>query len=280
MSTIRHKIACLSVAVEKSPEYAGIVPLFVELLRFQEKAERETGISFRVSPGNSAQKLQGGFPILSPEELDVDTAVCGRYLHGVIDVLKRMGSDGGEGLDAISRALDSGKLELRSLFISILERERSVITTISEVLGIPPTLLEYVSEIPLKAALEQFAAGIRPEECAGWQEGYCPVCGSRAGMAELAGEEGHRQLSCSACSFSWQYKRLKCPFCGSEDAEKLSYFLAGDGPVRVDSCNACCRYIKTRDSRKGNADVPLDVEDLLTIHLDLLAAKEGFERGK
>jgi FdhE protein len=48
----------------------------------------------------------------------------------------------------------------------------------------------------------------------------------------------------------------------------------------VDSCKACSRYIKTRDSRKGNADVPLDVEDLLTMHLDLLATREGLERGK
>jgi FdhE protein len=60
----------------------------------------------------------------------------------------------------------------------------------------------------------------------------------------------------------------------------LSYFMVADGGTRVDTCKACSRYIKTRDSRKGNNEVPLDVEDLLTIHLDLLAAREGFERGK
>jgi formate dehydrogenase maturation protein FdhE len=32
--------------------------------------------------------------------------------------------------------------------------------------------------------------------------------------------------------------------------------------------------------RLGNADVPLEAEDLATLHLDLLAGKEGFERGK
>lgn len=87
-------------------------------------------------------------------------------------------------------------------------------------------------------------------------------------------------LSCSACSFSWQFKRLACAYCGSDDPEKLSYFTAGDGATRVDTCKACSRYIKTRDSRKGNSDVPLEIEDLLTIHLDLLASREGFERGK
>jgi FdhE protein len=147
-------------------------------------------------------------------------------------------------------------------------------------MGVPAPLVEYVFEIPLKTALELFSAEIAPGDCAGWQEGYCPVCGSRAGMAELAGEEGRRSLSCSACTFRWQFKRLQCPFCGNEEMDKLGYFVAGEGPTRVDSCKACSRYIKTRDSRQGNADVPLDVEDLLTMHLDLLAAREGLERGK
>jgi len=99
-------------------------------------------------------------------------------------------------------------------------------------------------------------------------------------MAELTGEEGHRRLCCSSCFYTWPFKRIKCPSCGCEDAEKLSYFTAGEGPTRVDTCTACSRYIKTRDTRKGGQDVPLEVEDLLTIHLDLLASREGFERGK
>ena len=280
MPTIRHKIDCLSAAAEKSPEYAGIVPLFIELYRYLETEGRDSGITFRVSRDNLPEKLQGGFPLLSSEDLTVDIDVCNRFLLGVLAVLKRMGNAGDEGLDAIATALESGPLDLQGLFRSILERNRAVINETSEAIGVPAPLVEYVCEMPLKAALEQLAAGVMPEECESWQEGYCPVCGSRAGMAELAGEEGRRFLSCSACSFRWPFKRLQCPFCGNGDPEKLAYFVAGDGPTRVDSCKACSRYIKTRDSRKGNADVPLDVEDLLTMHLDLLAAREGLERGK
>jgi FdhE protein len=140
--------------------------------------------------------------------------------------------------------------------------------------------LEYVVEIALKGAVERVAEGYAPGTLAGSEEGFCPVCGSRAGMAELVGEEGRRLLSCSACTHRWPFKRLKCPCCGNEETEKLSYFSADDGPTRVDTCTACSRYIKTRDSRKGNAEVPLEVEDLLTIHLDMLSAREGFERGK
>jgi FdhE protein len=273
MSTINHKIACLSDAAKTSPEYAGIVPLFVELFRYLEKDGRETGITFRVSLANLPERVQGGFPLLSAEDLIVDVPVCRGFLKGAIDVLKRMGSAGDEGLDAISAALDSGAIDLPAVFRSILERNRAVMNEASEGLDVPAPLLEYICEMPLKASLEQIACGVTVEEFEGWQESYCPVCGSRAGIAELSGEEGRRSLCCSACTFRWPFKRIQCPFCGNEDGEKLSYFTAGEGATRVDTCKACSRYIKTRDARKGNSDVPLDVEDLLTMHLDLLAAK-------
>jgi FdhE protein len=99
-------------------------------------------------------------------------------------------------------------------------------------------------------------------------------------MAELSGDEGKRRLSCSACFFRWPFPRIQCPYCGNADPDTLSYFTAGDGPTRVGVCRKCSRYLKTRDARIGNADVPLEAEDLATLHLDLLAGKEGFERGK
>jgi FdhE protein len=280
MASIGHKIACLNDAARRQPEYAGIVPLFIELFRYLETAGAGTGIAFRVSRASRKEKLRGGFPLLAPEELFVDREECCLFLRGVLEVLKRAGHEGHESLERLDAAIESGQIDLQEVFRAILQRKRAVIDAAAEAARIPAPLVEYVLEIPLKTSLEQFADGIGPEECEGWQEGFCPVCGSRAGMAELAGEEGRRWLSCSCCSFRWPFKRMLCPYCGNEDGEKLSYFSAGEGSTRVDLCKACNRYIKTRDSRKGNADVPLDVEDLLTIHLDLLAAREGFERGK
>jgi FdhE protein len=164
--------------------------------------------------------------------------------------------------------------------LAILERRRSPLEEAAIKLSVPAPLLEYIFEIPLKTELERCASEFGEDEFVEWQENVCPLCGARPGMAELTGEEGRRRLSCSACFYTWSFKRMKCPSCGSEDTEKLSYFTAGEGATRVDTCRACSRYIKTRDARKGDSDVPLEVEDLLTIHLDLLASREGFERGK
>lgn len=135
-------------------------------------------------------------------------------------------------------------------------------------------------EIPLRAALGQFSLALPADFADGYDAATCPVCGSRPGMATLLGEEGRRLLVCSSCSYSWQFRRLACPYCDCDDPDKLSYFSAGDGPVRVDICCNCSRFIKTLDSRRGWSDAPIEGVDLMTVHLDLLAAREGYERGK
>jgi FdhE protein len=280
MTTASHKIACLEEAVRKSPEYAGIVPLFIELFQYVDLAGSETGITLKIAEERQKGNCENGFPLLATDGLSVDTTECTVFLKGVLYILSRAGSDGGQELEKLGSALDRGILPLKDIFRSIMERNRAVLDAAATAIEVPSPLLEYVFEIPFKTALESFSSGIAAERCEDWQEGYCPVCGARAGMAELSGEEGKRFLSCSACSFRWAFKRLQCPFCSNVDVDTLSYFMAGDGPTRVDTCTACSRYIKTRDSRKGNGEVPLDVEDLLTMHLDLLASREGFERGK
>lgn len=39
-------------------------------------------------------------------------------------------------------------------------------------------------------------------------------------------------------------------------------------------------YLNVVDSRELGAGLPMDVEDLNTMHLDLLAQNEGFSKGK
>ena len=280
MATNSFKIQSLQEAADRSPAYADIVPFFIELFRFLDGMENRSGIAFSAATADRKGKSADGLPLVSPDELVVDTAANADFINGAIEVFKRVSREGSDELAALQAALVSGRIDLPAVFKAILERKRTVIDKAAESCGVSPPLFEYIFEIPLKAALAEFAATVSLEEVEGWSEGCCPVCGSRAGMSELSGEEGKRFLHCSDCAFRSPFKRLQCPFCSTEDPEKLSYFLAGEEPVRVDTCKACSRYIKTRDARKGNFEVPLEVEDLLTIHLDLLATKEGFERGK
>jgi FdhE protein len=95
------------------------------------------------------------------------------------------------------------------------------------------------------------------------------------------GVEGAKYLVCSSCGYEWRFSRLGCPYCGNGNHEKLRYFhTETDGKAyRVDVCEECKKYIKTIDLRElGEEIVPL-VEDIATLHLDMIAEKEGYKRG-
>ena len=280
MTLYRNKVRSLLEAANRAPEYTEIMPFFVELYRFLAEREGETGITVAIPAHGARERLAHGFPLVSPDDLRIDRQACAAFLGGCLDLFRRIGREGGEDLTNIAAGLADGRLDPAALFRSILERRRAAIEAAAGSCTVAAPLLEFILEIPLKAALEQFAAGLDDSLFSAWGESFCPVCGSRAGMAELAGEEGRRYLCCATCSCRWQFKRLQCPFCGTTEAEHLAYFTAGEGPTRVDTCRGCSRYIKTRDARTAGNDLPLDMEDLLTIHLDLLAVREGFERGK
>lgn len=280
MASTADKLTALSAAAAASPEYADIVPLFSGIYEYISGRENETGIRVRLDNINFAQRIGNNFPLISVLELEVDRQQAVTFLSGVIKVLTAIGREGQQPLSRIDSALGSGQLDPEPLFAAILDRRRAVLEEAAIAVAVPSPLLEYLFEIPMRTALELAASSVPSGSYVGWGEGNCPFCGSRAGMAELAGEEGHRSLSCATCGTSWPFKRLKCAYCASENVADLSYFTAGEGSTRVDTCTACSRYIKTRDSRQGSSDLPLEVEDLLTIHLDLLAVREGFERGK
>lgn len=280
MTTTAAKLSALRASAASSPEYADIVPLFTGLYEYISGRENQTGISVNLDKIDAAVRISNGFPLLSVHELTVDRVQASLFIAGLIDVLSSAGREGQQELARIKSCVASGTLEPEVLFAAILERRRAALDEAAAAADVPPPLVEYLFEIPLRTALELAGSTVAADIFDGWTEGSCPFCGSRAGMAELTGEEGKRHLCCATCNTRWLFKRLKCPYCASEDVEKLSYFTAEGGATRVDTCKGCSRYIKTRDSRKGGGDIPLEVEDLLTIHLDLLASREGFERGK
>lgn len=279
MNTTEAKLAALRAALTTAPEYAEIIPFFIAIQEYLQGRELETGITATVA-ASPKERNQSGFPLLSPTELQVDRQQARQFLAGLVAVIKANSREPVDGMDKLAAALAADQLDPAPLFRAILERQRPPLDEAAARLEVPSPLIEFLCEIPLRTMLELFAKPFGAGDVDGWQEGFCPICGSRAGMAELAGDEGKRYLACSACSFKWPFSRLQCPYCGCEEPDKLSYFTVDDGPVRVDTCKGCSRYIKTRDSRKGDAAVPLEVSDALTMHLDLMASREGFERGK
>jgi len=111
-----------------------------------------------------------------------------------------------------------------------------------------------------------------------WYRGRCPVCGGEPDLAAL-GEGGRRRLLCSRCDTEWLYRRVGCPFCGNTDHRKLAYFTDDGETYRLYVCEVCRRYIKTADQRECWRVLPLPVERVLTVGMDLAALEAGYEVG-
>ena len=109
----------------------------------------------------------------------------------------------------------------------------------------------------------------------------CPACASVPSIARLRREDGHRLLTCGLCGSEWEAKRLACACCGTEDYARLGVLRLADTDARwVETCDGCKGYIKTVDERRLPEGEPVlaVVEETATLHLDLLAEREGYIR--
>lgn len=85
-------------------------------------------------------------------------------------------------------------------------------------------------------------------------------------------------LGCALCGTEWMFQRVLCPSCFEEDPTRLPSFSSDrHANVRVEACETCRRYVKSLDLSLDARPIP-EVDDLLSISLDLWAAEQGFTR--
>ena len=111
-------------------------------------------------------------------------------------------------------------------------------------------------------------------------QSVCPLCGGKpqASVLRQEGDGGKRSLICSLCSNEWDFRRMLCPACGEENAEKLAIYTADQfHHVRIEACDSCHRYIKTIDLTKNGNAVPV-VDELAAIPLSLWAEENGYSK--
>lgn len=264
----------------KYPLFAEIFDFYVQLYGFfgEEREPFLTAAPLRESCG---LRRREGFPLLSGESLAIDAARTRSFLFRLLVVLELHGRQGLEDLAALKQAVADDRLDLTRLLRASLDRDRRPLEQAAELAGCQPAILEFVLATALGYALKRCRDEGLAAVTDGWTQGYCPLCGGVPVMGELCGEEGKKQLHCGTCGTSWAFTRLKCSHCGNDDVATLEYFSAeGDAGHRVNVCRKCSCYLKLVDSRAAGAELPLDIEDLATLHLDLMAQQEGFTRGK
>ena len=116
-------------------------------------------------------------------------------------------------------------------------------------------------------------------EGAAWQQGYCPICGAWPLLAELRGVELKRRLRCGPCGADWAANRLFCPYCRNDDHRTLKV-LRVDGVARysVTVCDRCQGYLKSANAFTAAPAELLALDDLASMHLDVAAIEQGYQR--
>lgn len=227
-------------------------------------------------------KMRKGEPLISWDHLPMQESYCKELFIEICQIMKRQDGCDREQIQRLIEAEANGTLSLATLIKKLFYHDSTYCRTLSEEVRVREDVVLFIALHVAKPFFETAAAALRSAVSDKlWLRNYCPVCGSGAQMAKLEKEAGKKILYCQLCGTEWRYMRIKCPYCCSEDQNKLTFKEEEKGPYRVDFCDQCGRYIKTLDERKGGhecGDFIPAVEDLATIYLDIVAEQEGYAR--
>jgi FdhE protein len=140
---------------------------------------------------------------------------------------------------------------------------------------------DYLSRALLRPYVEVLARlRVAPDRV--HRPGHCPFCGGApwiaARRAEGDADGARRLLGCALCGGEWPLGRILCPSCAEGDPAKLPSFQSPSYPaVRIEACETCRRYVKSIDLT-GDARAIPEVDDLVSLGMDLWAGREGFTR--
>ena len=260
-------------------------PAYGEILEFYRKvkeAQVEVKASLKIDPIKFKKEWKElvskeGFSLIQKEDFPVDIEASAKLFQALCQIGKDENPYMAERTRKIEEAVDNKKIDLKKLLKEGVKEQR--IEQVADELGLDKKVFSFLIQSSIRpsieAGMEQLRNEIDPET---WLKGYCPVCGSLPSLSLLKEEVGKRYLLCSYCSYEWRIDRLFCPFCNNKDQESLHYvFAEGEEAHRIDLCDKCHQYIETIDYRKLEELDPV-LEDLATLHLDILASQKGYKR--
>ena len=260
-------------------------PGYGEILDFYQKvreAQDQVKASLKIGPIKLRKEwkellAKEGFSLIQKEDFPLDIESSVKLFKALCQIGKDANPHMAEQARKIGEAIDNNRIDLIKLFKGGWKEER--IEQIAEGFELDKKVFLFLIQSSIRpsieAGVEQLRSELDPET---WLKGYCPVCGSLASLSLLKEETGKRYLLCSYCGYQWRIDRLFCPFCKNKEHESLQYFCGEEEEAyRIDLCDKCHQYIKTIDYRNLKESDPV-LEDLATLHLDLLASQKGYKR--
>jgi FdhE protein len=303
----------LDTLAEHTPELAEPIAFYRALLPVLREAQ--TGVEPLTLPTETIQqKLAAGLPLLLGEDLPLDPGatrdlflrLCriveetslpspqkqGRwsFLFGArsqpdpAQLLEQARNGDEAALRAtaaaqIRRAVEQGQLDLLVVWSVLAAGETRALEQTAHHLKLDAELLRMLAQNSLKPSLRAWTQGLKDKvDLDRWLRKQCPFCGSPPALSEIQGKEGARHLRCAICGADWYYPRLQCAFCDNKN-HRLLGFIAVEGESEkysLQTCEVCRGYIKMVVTFEPTPTDLLPIEDLATLHLDLIATERRY----
>jgi FdhE protein len=268
----------IALLIGKKPDYAEILRFYGKI--FELHATASPRLYLRLpNVEKPIMDIRGkeGFPLIGREEFLIDVPSSTALFEAICTASKHANEKMRTNIQILEEAFSINALRLEDLLKH--HADDTYLDLIIRDFAIDKAILKFLIHMSIYPSLHAHAEMLKDQiNLKQWLRGYCPICGSPPLMSQF-NAEGQREYLCSFCGFEWPGERLKCPFCENSDHTKLHYFYAeGDEAYRVDICDSCNQYIKTVDSRKLDYKPDLGLDDIVTIHLDILASEKGFKR--
>jgi len=271
-----------SAIKEIRPAYGSLIDFYREVFLAQEKSRKSVDKNL-VAISNALQSPMKDHDVslVKLSDFPFDYAEADRLLGHLLDLAQRLAPNLAHSADALKKALQKGRLESHALVDALLKGNNGMIHEIGESQGIPVQDLVFFAYGAIAPSIYTCASRLAQylKDRPPWTKGSCPVCGSRPDMA-FFDRNGARHLVCGFCMHEWAFQRMGCVFCGNRDADKQHYFYhEEEKEYRMDLCDHCRRYLKLVDVRKLPREFYPRLEQVGSLHLDMKARENGYERG-
>jgi FdhE protein len=275
LEKLRKKIQQLK---KKRSSYGDILDFYQKVKEAQDKVKAFLKIKpIQLRKEWKELLTKEGFSLIQKEDFPLDIEASTTLFVTLCQIAKEANPHMAEQVERINEAIAHQRIDLKKLLMGGVKGQK--IERVADEFGLDAKvflfLIQGCTRPSIESGMEQLRSQLDPEI---WLKGYCPMCGSLPSLSLLKGEEGKRYLICSYCDYQWRTDRLVCPFCNNKDQQFLQYFCGErEEAYRIDLCDKCHQYIKTIDLRTIGETDPL-LEDLATLHLDILASQKGYKR--
>ena len=263
---------------KKRPGYKDILDFY----RKVREEQKEIKQSLKIEPILLKKEwkeilFKEGFPLLEKKDFPLDIETASTLFKFFCRIGKEANPYMCEQVKKIEVVFGRKKTELKILLKGGFNERK--IEQAADKMGLDRKVLSFFSQESIRPSIEAGVEKISKElDTETWMKDFCPICGSIPSLSLLKEEVGKRYLLCSFCGYQWRINKLICPFCENKDQDSLKYFYGeGEETYRIDTCEKCHQYIKTIDQRNIEFIDPV-LEDLATVHLDILASQKGYKR--